>query len=298
MDFVDPEFLTSVRLPSQYSTLDVLENVAALTRDFPFVQQLHMHCEDEVLGSGFIKPALSRFAGLQHLRLFPKRGSGSLNWPVIPAINLQSFEGPHYVLPSILEQSKTLRYVALFGNRWEGTCDLIDIRRDLLLLQSSGSNLDSLRLHIFPTAAITHDITALFPTLRSLSFCLPLEARHDVDPMYALTEEVSFSHRVKYFAASRAFLQAFYPSVLNMVVPPSLVCLEVYMVFTSVEQGFIAIETLAKKHASLRHICLLFPRDFWITWEGSPPTRSTANRYREPGIAQGTLSSGYLMPSN
>ena len=84
-----------------------------------------------------------------------------------------------------------------------------------------------------------------------------------------------------------------------MVVPPSLVCLEVYMVSTSVEQGFIAIETLAKKHASLKHICLLFPRDFWITWESISPTGSTADQYhRESGIAQGTLSSGYLMPSN
>lgn len=187
---IDHQALTSLHLSATRSTLDVLQEIVLSEIQLLSLTELHIDSEDDVLTSRFLPLVFPKLPKVEALHFLPRKKEEVSFVPPITPLALTTYEGPHYMLPLLFEDEQPLRRVRLFGNRWEGTCDLIGILDDLRFLRQCAPHLEALRMQIFPTATACDAISSYFPTLKSLCFFLPLPSQSVLDPMYGLTRQV------------------------------------------------------------------------------------------------------------
>ncbi|KAF9076357.1 hypothetical protein BDP27DRAFT_1414244 [Rhodocollybia butyracea] len=277
LSLVDSEKLLELQLVTTWATLDTLSEFVDTRKVFPHLHILRLNRDGKVIHSPSLSAFVSQCPALSHLHFLrkpePDRPSEvtmlskdfCYSWS-----GLSVYDGPHCLITSFHgEQLRNLRRIRLFGDRWDGTCDLIGIREDLWHLHHGAPHLESLHLRAFPTSEMCTMIANLFPSLRSLAFSLPSASGNAQDPMLALTRE------------------PFLESLIRMVLPPNLKNLLVLgMIFSDQTEGTQVIYALAGKYTSLEHIFLYFPEDFWMTWSITPAMQSC----RIPSIIHRGLS--------
>ncbi|KAF5369880.1 hypothetical protein D9758_001210 [Tetrapyrgos nigripes] len=237
-------------LDARSSALETLSEIATNKIPLPSMKVIHLNCEDDVISSDHLRVALPMCQSLSRLYLEPRKGGMLLSFPHITQ-HLSFYEGPHYFLQFLQGEQNELRRVKLFGDRYQGICDLIDIQQDFQYFHIHAPMLESMHLRAFPTSELCRCITLLFPNLRSLAFWLPLQTQA-LCPMLALTHE------------------SFLPALMKMCLPCHLENLVILgMLFSNSIEGAQVIEHLTKKYQSLRHIYLYFPQGYWVTWSQS-----------------------------
>ncbi|THV08721.1 hypothetical protein K435DRAFT_959250 [Dendrothele bispora CBS 962.96] len=265
--------ISHLYLDARSSALETLSEIATYQIQLPCIKVIHLNCEDDVVTSEHLPTALSMCSSLSKLHLQPRKGGMVVSFPHVFQ-HLSMYEGPHYFLPSLQGYQKELRRVKLFGDRYQGICDLIDIREDFRYFHSHAPNLESMYLRAFPTSELCHSIAELFPNLRSLAFWLPLQTQA-LCPMLALTQE------------------PFLPSLMKMSLPlrlENLVILGMLFSNSNQLQGSQIIENLTSKYPSLRHIYLYFPQGDWFTWSRFPDVADDGDDNGKVGPDRGAMA--------
>lgn len=243
-----------------------------MIQELAALKSITLEGDEQVIKSELLPLALSKCPSLMELCILPTTSRRPHALTILPppcSVPLLAYDGPHYLLKSLLEEQRQLRHIRVMGDRWGGTCDMFDLLQDLPMLQTCAPDLQSMQLRAFPTKALCGSIASLFPRLRSLSFVLPLQTQAQ-EPMYALTKE------------------PFRPALLNMVLSPGLQHLVIMsMIASDPIEGREVIDVLTGKYPTLRNVYLHFPDNYWMTWMES-------SRLKGQGTQRGFLSAGYL----
>lgn len=275
LSMIDISTLSTLHLDSKWCSLDALEEITMI-HELSALKSITLKGDEQVIKSELLPRALSKCPSLMELRILPTSSRKPYALTILPppcSVPLSAYDGPHYLLKSLLEEQRQLRHIRVTGDRWGGTCDMFDLLQDLPMLQTCAPDLQSLQLRAFPTKALCGSIASLFPRLRSLSFVLPLQTQAQ-EPMYALTKE------------------PFRSALLNMVLSPGLQNLVIVsMIASDPIEGREVIDILTGKYPTLRNVYLHFPDDYWMTWTES-------SRLKGQGTQRGFLSAGYLNVRN
>ncbi|KAJ3935506.1 MAG: hypothetical protein NXY57DRAFT_466955 [Lentinula lateritia] len=265
---VEPEKLLELKLVTSRATLEALSELTNTDIILPRLRSLHLNRDKKIIHCPVLSGIVNKCPSLLHLHLLrkpePERSSEGTILPedfCCSFHGLSLYDGPHFLISSFQEeQLRGLRRVRLFGDRWDGTCDMIGIRDDLRHLHRGAPELESMHLRAFHTSEVCTMIANLFPRLQSLAFSLPTQTSAE-DPMLALTRE------------------PFLDSLIRMKLPSNLKNLVVFgMIFSDSTEGSDVIEALASKYDSLQHIYLYFPQDFWMTWSKIPAMESCTSK--------------------
>ncbi|KAJ3883140.1 hypothetical protein F5051DRAFT_208651 [Lentinula edodes] len=265
---VEPEKLLELKLVTSRATLEALSELTNTDIILPRLRSLHLNRDKKIIHCPVLSGIVNKCPSLLHLHLLrkpePERSSEGTILPedfCCSFHGLSLYDGPHFLISSFQEeQLRGLRRVRLFGDRWDGTCDMIGIRDDLRHLHRGAPELESMHLRAFHTSEVCTMIANLFPRLQSLAFSLPTQTSAE-DPMLALTRE------------------PFLDSLIRMTLPSNLKNLVVFgMIFSDSTEGSDVIEALAGKYDSLQHIYLYFPQDFWMTWSKIPAMESCTSK--------------------
>jgi len=189
LSLINTNNVSHLYLDARSSAIETLSEIALHRVSLPCMKTIHLNCEDDVIASRHLPLALSMCPSLSRLHLQPRKG-GVLSFPHIFQ-HLSVYEGPHYFLSSLQGEQKELRRVKLFGDGYQGICDLVDIQQDFHYFHTHAPSLESMYLRAFPTSELCHSITSLFPNLRSLAFWLPLQTQA-LCPMLALTQQACY----------------------------------------------------------------------------------------------------------
>ncbi|KAK0206252.1 hypothetical protein DFS33DRAFT_1272778 [Desarmillaria ectypa] len=237
LSIINISTLSTLHLDSVWSSLDALEDITMI-QELAALKSITLQGDEQVVKSELLPLALSKCPSLMELCILPSsRGPHALTiLPPPGSVPLLAYDGPHYLLKSLLEEQRQLRHIRVMGDRWGGTCDMFDLLQDLPMLQTCAPDLQSMQLRAFPTKALCGSIASLFPRLRSLSFVLPLQTQAQ-EPMYALTKE------------------PFRRALLNMVLSPGLQHLVIIsMIASDSVEGREVIDVLTGKYPALRNV--------------------------------------------
>ncbi|KAJ3811800.1 hypothetical protein EV368DRAFT_81975 [Lentinula lateritia] len=235
---VEPEKLLELKLITSRATLEALSELTNTDIILPRLRSLHLNRDKKIMHCPVLSGVVNKCPSLLHLHLLRKpEPERSPEGTILPEDfccsfhGLSLYDGPHFLISSFQEeQLKGLRRVRLFGDRWDGTCDMIGIRDDLRHLHRGAPDLESMHLRAFHTSETSAE-----------------------DPMLALTREPFLDSLIRMTLPS---------NLKNLVV--------FGMIFSDSTEGSHVIEALASKYDSLQHIYLYFPQDFWMTWSKIP----------------------------
>ncbi|KAJ3790523.1 hypothetical protein GGU10DRAFT_159055 [Lentinula aff. detonsa] len=266
---VEPDKLLGLKLVTSRATVETLSELTNTDIVLPRLRSLYLNRDKKVMPCPALSAIVNKCPSLVHLHLREPEPEKSLEAALqledlrctLPGLFL--YDGPHFLISSFHEeQLRGLRRVRLFGDRWDGTCDMIGIRDDLWHLHRGAPELESIHLRAFHTSEVCAMIANLFPMLHSLAFSLPTQTSAE-DPMLALTRE------------------PFLESLIRMTLPSNLKNLVVFgMIFSDSTEGSQVIEALASRYHSLQHIFLYFPQGFWMTWSKTLAIKSCTSKPR------------------
>ncbi|KAJ4472319.1 hypothetical protein J3R30DRAFT_3709771 [Lentinula aciculospora] len=157
---VEPEKLLELRLVTSRATLEALSELMDTNIILPRLKSLYLNRDRKIIQCASLPSVVSKCPSLSNLHLLrkpePERSSEVAILPEDFCSSLQGislYDGPHFLISSFQEeQLRGLRRVRLFGDRWDGTCDMIGIRDDLWHLHRGAHELVSMHLRAFHTS--------------------------------------------------------------------------------------------------------------------------------------------------